>query len=354
MSVFDLIREGGHELAMLCHDAESGLRAVIAIHDTTLGPALGGVRIAPYATDEDAVRDALRLAKAMTYKASLAGLNLGGGKSVIIADPARDKSEALLRSMGRYVQVLGGRYIPGVDSGTTQDDLRVLALEADRVSCVGADPSPFTAAGVHAAIHAAMRHLHGSPELTGRRVAVQGVGHVGAALAGLLARDGAELVLSDARMDLAEAVAGQLGARTVEPDQIAAVACDVFAPCALGGAIDDAVLGALDAAVVAGAANNVLAEPYHGVELHRRGVLYAPDYCANAGGIILLAEELLGHDAATAERRVRGIADTLDRIWRRSRVEDLPPESIADRMAEERISAIRRLGPPPVPQRGTY
>ncbi|MER6948371.1 Glu/Leu/Phe/Val dehydrogenase dimerization domain-containing protein [Nonomuraea sp. NPDC000554] len=352
--MFDLIGDGGHELVMFCNHRDSGLRAVIAVHDTTLGPALGGVRMLPYASDEEAVRDALRLAKAMTYKASLAGLNLGGGKSVIIADPSCDKTEALFRTMGRYVQTLGGRYIPGVDSGTTQDDLRVIALEADHVSCVGADPSPFTAHGVHAAIGAAMLRLHGSSDMAGRKVAVQGVGHVGAALAGLLARDGVELVLSDVRMDAAEALAGELGASVAEPDRIAAVPCDVFAPCALGGVIDDRSLETLDAAVVAGAANNVLAEPRHGVELHRRGVLYAPDYCANAGGIIFLAEEMLGHDAPAAERRVRGIARTLATIWQRSSGDDLPPEAVAEHMAEERIAAIRRLGPPPLPSRRTY
>ncbi|MFI6597631.1 Leu/Phe/Val dehydrogenase [Nonomuraea sp. NPDC050536] len=325
---------------MLCHDKATGLKAVIAIHDTTLGPALGGVRMVPYATDDEAIRDALRLAKGMTYKASLAGLNLGGGKSVIIGDPGRDKSEALLRTMGRFIQTLGGRYIPGIDSGTTQDDLRVIGLEAERVSCVGEDPSPRTALGVYAAIVAAIRHLHGTPDLAGMRIAVQGVGHVGAALARMLVRDGAELVITDVRMALAKQVANELGAAVVEPDAIVSVPCDVFAPCALGDAINDDSLKVLDAAIVAGAANNVLAVPEHGAELHRRGVLYAPDYAANAGGIIFLAEEMLGHDAPTTDRRVMTIGDTLATVWRRSGEEDLPPEVVADRMAEERIEAI--------------
>lgn len=331
----------GFEHVVSEYDPETGLRAIIAVHDSTLGPALGGVRMAPYPSDDAALEDVLRLARGMTYKASLAGLDLGGGKSVIIGDPERDKSEALLRQMGRFVQSLGGRYIPGIDSGTTQDDLRTVALEAERVSCIGADPSPLTALGVYAAVVAGVRRVHGSPDLAGRRVAVQGVGHVGSALARLLARDGAELVVGDVREEIAQAVGSELDATVVEPEQIPAVPCDVFAPCALGGVIDDHALEVLDTRVVAGAANNQLLTSAHGVELHRRGVLYAPDYCANAGGIIFLVEEMAGHDIPVAERRVMGIGSTVDRIWERSLREELPPEVVADTMAEERLAAAR-------------
>lgn len=336
------IEVDGYEQVVSWHDPDSGLRAIIAIHDSTLGPALGGVRMAPYPSEEAALQDVLRLSRGMTYKAALAGVDLGGGKSVIIGDPQRDKSEALLRAMGRFVQSLQGRYIPGIDSGTTQDDLRTVALEADRVSCIGADPSPLTALGVYAAVVAGVHRVYGSPDLAGRRVAVQGVGHVGSALARLLAKDGAELVVGDVRNDIAQALGTELDATVVEPEEVPAVPCDVFAPCALGGVIDDHVLEMLDTRVVAGAANNQLLTPEHGAELYGRGVLYAPDYCANGGGIIFLTEEMAGHDIPVAERRVMGISATVERIWERSQHEDVPPEVIADTMAEERIAAGRR------------
>lgn len=330
-----------HEQVMFCHDRDTGLRAIIAVHDTTLGPSLGGVRMVPYPTHDAALDDVLRLSEAMTYKAALAGLPLGGGKSVIIGDPDRDKTPDLLLAMARFVDTLGGRYIAGIDSGTSQDDLRLMGTGTSHVSCTGRDPSPATAIGVRAAIRAGVASVHGSPDLTGRRVAIQGTGHVGAALARLLAADGAELVLADTRQDQAAALARTLNARTVAPDEIFAIACDVFAPCALGGVINDDTLTRLDTLVVAGAANNALAEPRHGRELMRRGIRYAPDYCANAGGIIFLIEERNGN-ADGAAARIERIGDTLQRIWRRSDAEQIPAPDVAQAMAKELIARARQ------------
>lgn len=325
-----------HESVLFAHDRASGLRAIIAIHDSTLGPGLGGVRMYPYSSFENALRDALNLSRAMTLKAALAGVDLGGGKSVIIGNPEVDKSDALLRAMGRLIESVGGRYVAGIDSGTTQRDLRVIGQETQHVSCIGGDPSIATAAGVFAAIRSGLRFLDGTSDLAGRRVALQGVGHVGSALARMLTADGAELVISDVRREAAIALAWELGADVVGPDEIAAVPCDVFAPCALGSAIDDRTSEMLSTRLVAGAANNVLADPAQGQELHRRGVLYAPDYCANAGGIIFLAEERKG-DTRNADTRIAAIGDTLTAIWHRSREQDVAPEQVADEMAWERI-----------------
>lgn len=330
-----------HERVLFSHDRASGLRAIIAIHDTTLGPGLGGVRMYPYSSVGHALRDVLDLSRAMTLKAALAGVDLGGGKSVIIGDPEVDKSDALLAAMGRLIESVGGRYVAGIDSGTTQRDLRVIGQETQHVSCIGDDPSIATAAGVYAAIRSGLRFLDGSADLAGRRVAIQGIGHVGSALARMLAADGAELVISDVRREAALALAGELGAAVVDPDKITAVPCDVFAPCALGGAVDERTLAVLSTRLVAGAANNVLADPAQGQELHRRGILYAPDYCANAGGIIFLAEE--GNGTRNADTRVAAIGHTLTAIWQRSREQGVAPELVADDMAWERIRA--RKGP---------
>lgn len=325
-----------HETVLFAHDRTSGLCAIIAIHDTTLGPSLGGVRMYPYDSFDHALDDALELSRAMTLKAALAGVDLGGGKSVIIGNPGTDKSDALLAAMGRLIESAGGRYIAGIDSGTTQRDLRVIGQETQHVSCIGGDPSVATAAGVYAAIRSGLRFLDGSAELEGRRIALQGVGHVGSALARMLAKDGAELVISDVRREEAVALAGELGADVVDPDKIAAVPCDVFAPCALGSAVDARTSEVLSTRLIAGAANNVLADPAQGQELHRRGILYAPDYCANAGGIIFLAEERNG-TTRTADTRIAAIGDTLTDIWHRSREQGVAPELVAEKMAWDRI-----------------
>ncbi|NYI99652.1 leucine dehydrogenase [Nocardioides thalensis] len=330
----------GYEQVVRVADPATGLDAIIAIHDTTLGPALGGVRMRAYPSTADALDDVLRLAKGMTYKFALARGDHGGGKSVIIGSP-EGKTPDLLRAFADAVRALDGRYVPGVDSGTTQDDLRAMEAAGAIASCTGDDPSPYTALGVHAGILAAVRHLDGSPELRGRRVVVQGVGHVGASLVRQLVSSGAEVVVADVDDRAVAAVAGSLPVAVVPVEDALTVACDVYAPCALGGVVDDDSLARLDARAVVGAANNVLADPRHGEELHGRGILYAPDFCANAGGIIFLGAEASGLPATEARRRVRRIGRTLEEIWEIAGREDRPPPEVAMAMAEQVLASRR-------------
>ncbi len=341
MGVFEAMVPEGYEQVVFGHDRGTGLRAIIAIHDTTLGPSLGGVRMRPYPSEEDALADVLRLARAMTYKFAAADIGLGGGKSVIVADPTTDKTEALLRAFGRLVATLGGRYIPGIDMGTTQDDLRTIGTEADPVSCVGEDPSPFTALGTFAAIHACLEHVDGSDDLDGVRVAVQGVGHVGGALARYLAEAGAELALADVDRARAEAVADEVDGAVVEPDAIVATPCDVLAPCAAGGVIDDATLPTLKCRIVAGAANNILAERRHAASLREAGIVYAPDYVANAGGVILLDVERAGDPLERARERCLALGDRVGEVLRRADDRGITTVEAADELAESRLAAAR-------------
>lgn len=336
-----LIDVPGFEQVTRIEDESVGLDALVAIHDTTLGPALGGIRMLPYDSFDHALSDVLRLAEGMTYKFAIAGGHRGGGKCVVMADPNEGAKTELLAILAEYIKSLNGRYVPGIDSGTTQDDLRAMGASGAQVSCTGADPSPFTALGVHTAIVAAIDRLTGSPNLSGRKVVVQGLGHVGTSLVQQLVRSGAEVVVADLREELATSLARELGVRTVIPDEAPATACDVYAPCALGGAINDRTLDVLDARAVAGAANNVLTEPRHGEELHQRGVLYAPDFCANAGGIIFVDEEFRGTSADSAAREVRRIGPILERVWERSDREDRPAADVALAVASERLAAAR-------------
>jgi glutamate dehydrogenase/leucine dehydrogenase len=345
MRLFDTMSSSGHEQVVFCSDPASGLRSIIAVHDTTLGPGLGGVRMYPYPDEGAALTDVLRLSQGMTYKAAVAGANFGGGKSVIIGDPARDKTEALLRAHGRFIQTLGGRYIPGVDVGTGEEDMLVIATEAERVFGGGEDPSPLTALGVFEAIRACVRDAHGTDDLAGLRVAVQGVGHVGEPLARLLAAEGARLTIADVDATRTKELAREISAETVDPAEILGVTCDVLAPCALGGAIDDATLPSLRCRIIAGGANNVLAEPRHADELRAAGILYAPDYVANAGGLILLVGQASGDDLDVIRSRVRGIGDTVTRVIESARRDDINTLRAADRMAEGRIAAVREIGP---------
>jgi glutamate dehydrogenase/leucine dehydrogenase len=342
MGVLDDMASGRYEQVVFGHDRDTGLRAIIAIHDTTLGPSLGGVRMRPYPTEEEALTDVLRLARAMTYKFAAAGIDLGGGKSVIVGDPTTDKDEALLRAYGRLVATLGGRYIPGIDMGTTQDDLRTIGREADPVSCTGVDPSPYTALGVFATIRACVRHVDGTDDLDGVRVAVQGVGHVGEPLARDLAESGAELVLSDVDTDRAGQLAAALGAETAPPDEILATPCDVLAPCAIGGVVDEVSLPLLKCRVVAGGANNILADPGHADDLRRAGIIYAPDYVANAGGVILLDVERAGQPPERARERCLTLGDRILEILRRADEDGITTVEAADRLAEARLEEARR------------
>jgi glutamate dehydrogenase/leucine dehydrogenase len=349
VDLFEAMTPSGYEQVVFCHDRGTGLRSIIAIHDTTLGPALGGVRMWPYPSEEAALDDCLRLARAMTYKAAGAGLHLGGGKSVILGDPQRDKTEALLRAHGRFIQTLGGRYIPGIDVGTEQADMEVLAREAERVSCLGPDPSPLTALGVLSAMRACASAVFGSADLTGRSVAIQGAGHVGAALAGFLAGEGAKVLIADLHPERADDVADRTGAQSIAADEVLATECDILSPCALGGVINDTTLPTLRCRIVAGAANNILEEARHAEALAEAGVLYAPDYVANAGGLIWLEEQMSGRTPAQAEPRIRRIQEAMAKVIARAEAEGVSTAVAAERIAEARLVAIREVGPPWVP-----
>lgn len=346
--IFDLAVFDQHELVQFCRDPDAGLTAIIAVHSTALGPAAGGCRMWPYASAQAAVEDVLRLSRGMSYKNAMADLPLGGGKAVIIADPHTDKSPALFKAFGRFVDSLGGRYITAEDVGVTVDDMEIVATETRHVvgrkigKAAAGDPSPWTARGVLRGIETAVRHRLRRESLAGLTIAVQGVGHVGFALAEMLKEAGATLIVSDVHApNVARAVA-ELGARALEPDQILAAEADVFAPCALGAIIDDAALGRLRAPIVAGAANNQLARPEHGEALRRQGVLYAPDYVINAGGIISVAGEIGGEiDRRTIPARVDQIAGRLDEIFRTAAQQSEPTDRVADRIAERIIAAGR-------------
>ncbi len=345
MSVFEHHEFDDHEQVVFCHDAASGLKAIIAVHNTNLGPALGGCRMWPYADEAEALTDALRLSRGMTYKSALAGLAYGGGKSVIIGDPKRDKSEALFRAMGRFVDSLDGRYTVAEDVGISVPDVETMARETAHVAGVtsggAGDPSPATAYGVFMGIKAAARHRLGVESVKGLRIAVQGVGHVGYYLCRYLAAEGAELLVADIAQDSLDRVVREFSAQVVAPDRIAAAAADIYAPCALGATINDDSLPQLQATIVAGSANNQLAEARHGAALRERGILYAPDYVINAGGVINISHEGPRYDETKAFAHVAQIHDTLLEIFRRAETAKLATSEAADRLAEERFRKPR-------------
>ena len=340
-----------HEEVVFCHDRPSGLRAVIAIHSTALGPALGGTRFHPYGSEQDAVADALNLARGMTYKNAMAGLDHGGGKAVIWGDPVRDKTEPLLRAYGRFVQSLGGRYVTACDVGTYVRDMDVVARESRFVTGRSTDDggagdsSVLTAWGVFQGMRASAQHCWGEPTLRTRRVGVAGVGKVGKHLVGHLLEDGATVVITD--VDPAAIAAVRATHPEVEvvadADELVRTELDVYAPCALGGALSEDVVELLGAAIVCGAANNQLAHP--GVEkmLQERGILYAPDYVVNSGGVIQVADELRGYVAERARAKATRIFDTTRQIFAVAADEGVPPAVAADRIAERRIADVGRL-----------
>ena len=341
MPVFTAKDFNDHEQIVFCHDANSGLKAIIAIHNTTRGPALGGCRMWNYESEEDALTDALRLSRGMTYKSALAGLHYGGGKAVIIGDPGRDKSEALWLAFGSFLDSLGGRYITAEDVGTRPADLEIVRRATPYVAGIAeggaGDPSPATAHGVFLGIRAAVNARLDRKELKGLRVAVQGLGNVGYALAEHLAEAGAELYVTDIdELAVARAVR-QLGASAVKPDDIYGLEVDVFAPCALGAIVNDHTIDQLRASIVAGSANNQLAEERHGRTLHQRNILYAPDYAINAGGVIWVSHEGPAFNAVAALAHVERIEVTLAEIFARARKEGVPPEAAADLVAEDRF-----------------
>lgn len=334
-----------HEMVVFCRDADAGLRAVVAIHSTLAGPAVGGTRMWTYTSETEAVTDVLRLSRGMTYKNVMAGLPCGGGKSVILGDPQRDKSDALFTAFARYVEALGGRYVAAEDVGISVEDIAVMARTTEHVAGHperSGDPSPFTALGVYHGIRAACRAAFGTGQLTGKVVAVQGLGHVGWALAERLSKDNVKLVVTDLDKEVVENAAWAFGAQPANPDEIHRVDADVFAPCALGGIINAGTVGELGAPVIAGAANNQLATPAMGAELHRRGILYAPDYVINAGGVISVASEVEGvWDRERVKRRAQRIGATLTEIFERAQAEDRPTADIADTIARERLAALK-------------
>jgi leucine dehydrogenase len=351
MSLFDHREFVEHEQVSYFHDPVSGLKSIIAIHDTTLGPALGGCRLWPYASDEEALTDVLRLSRGMTYKAAIAGLNLGGGKSVIIAKPT-DKGEALFRAFGRCVASLGGRYITAEDVNTTVDDMEYIHQETDDVVGLrteqggSGDPSPFTAWGTFQALKAALVRVFGTTDFQGRSVAIQGVGHVGHHLARMLRDEGAHVTATDVDNDRLQQTAEIVpDLETVKPDEIYDVKADIFAPCALGASINEKTIPRLRCRIVGGSANNQLATTECGTELGRRNILYVPDYAANAGGLINVAYELEGYERSRAERHVGRIYDIMTRIFNYAQEQSIPTWLAADRLAEARITALRGLRP---------
>jgi len=358
MSVFDRTdhlgqlddRDAGHEQVVFCQDRASGLRAIIAIYSTALGPALGGTRFYPYASEDDALADVLKLSRAMAYKAACAGLDLGGGKAVILGNPARDKTEALLRAYGRFVQALGGRYYTACDVGTYVRDMDVIAKESRFVTGRSpehggaGDSAVLTAYGVFQAMRAAAEHTWGTPALTGRRVAVEGVGKVGHHLVEHLVQDGARVVVSDvSAAAVGRVLAVQPEVEVADVATLPTVDCDVYAPCALGGSVTDDLVPALQAQVVCGAANNQLAHAGIEKELADRGVLYTPDYVANAGGVVQVADEIEGFRFERAQAQAAHIYDTTLRVFRLAASDGVPPAVAADRLAERRMADVGRL-----------
>jgi valine dehydrogenase (NAD+) len=341
--------QGGHEQVVLCQDRESGLKAVIAIHSTALGPALGGTRFHAYASDEEAVLDALNLARGMSYKNALAGLDHGGGKAVIIGDPDVLKSERLLLAYGRFVASLGGRYVTACDVGTYVADMDVVARECPWTTGRSpegggaGDSSVLTAFGVFQGMRASAQHLWGDPTLRGRRVGVAGVGKVGRHLVDHLLEDGAEVVITDVRSDSVDGIRARHPRVAAVPDTDALIRAelDIYAPCALGGALNDDTVPVLTAKVVCGAANNQLAHPGVEKDLADRGILYAPDYVVNAGGVIQVADELHGFDFGRAKAKATKIFDTTLAIFRRAKADGIPPAAAADRLAEQRMAEGR-------------
>jgi leucine dehydrogenase len=352
MDLFQQMASMGHERVLVCSNPEVGLEAIIAVHSTVLGPGLGGVRMWPYKSMDDAVTDVLRLSRGMTYKAAAAGLNLGGGKAVIIGDPKKNKSEALFRSFGRYVESLGGLYITAEDVGTDMEDMEDILQETRWVTGVspahggGGDPSPVTAYGVLQGMKAAAHWQFGENDgsLNGRSVAIQGLGSVGYHLAKYLKDEGAKLFGADIDTEATARARDELGVEIVPSAEILAVDCDVFAPCALGAILNDRTIPGLRCKVVAGAANNQLEnEAVHGQALHDRGILYAPDFVINAGGLINVYNELTGYNRERAMRMTRGIYLNMMRVFQISRDQSVPTYVAADRVAEERIAKIKSM-----------
>jgi leucine dehydrogenase len=349
MEIFTYMEKYDYEQLVFCQDENSGLKAIIAIHDTTLGPALGGTRMWTYDSEGAAIEDALRLARGMTYKNAAAGLNLGGGKTVIIGDPRRDKNPEMFRAFGRYIQSLNGRYITAEDVGTTEEDMDLIHMETEFVTGISQEsqgssgnPSPVTGYGIYKGMKAAAKEVYGNESLEGKTIAVQGVGNVAYALCEHLHEEGANIIVTDINKEAVNRAVEAFQAEAVDPDDIYEVECDIYAPCALGATINDDTIPKLKAKIIAGSANNQLKESKHGDIIHEKGILYAPDYVINAGGVINVADELNGYNQARAMKKVETIYDSLSKVFEIARRDHIPTHQAADRMAEERIASMKK------------
>lgn len=336
------------EQVVTCFDKESGLKAIIAIDNTKLGPALGGTRMRPYGTYDEALTDVLRLARGMTYKSAVSGLNLGGGKAVIIGDPRKDKSEALFRSLGRFVDSLGGRYITAQDIGTGFQEMDWINMETRHVvemRHTSGDPGAATAYGVYLAMKASAKFAYGNESLAGKRVAIQGVGKVGSGLVDYLSKEGAIITIADVYEEAVKNIARNYKVNVTDTDKITEVECDIMAPAALGAIWNDKSIPKLKCSIIAGSANNQLAEDRHGDELHKKGILYAPDFVINAGAVINASYELCdgGYNKDSAYARIEGIYDTTWNVFNKSREENIPTYKAANCLAEARINKIAAI-----------
>jgi len=350
LGTFELIsKHGEHEEILFCHDKDVGLKAIIAIHNTALGPALGGTRMWNYKSEDEALVDVLRLSKGMTYKASAAGLNLGGGKAVIIGDPKTQKSEGLFRAFGHFVNSLNGKYITAEDVGTCEKDMEYIYMETPWVTGIpkdfggSGDPSPYTAHGVLMGMKAAANDKFGTDSLKGVRVAVQGLGNVGYNLVKYLTEEGAIITISDIDQARVKKTVDAFAVKAVSPEEILSVECDIQAPCALGAIVNDQTISKFKCKVIAGGANNQLAEPRHGDQLRELGILYAPDYVINAGGLMNVFVELEGYSPDRAFEKTRRVYDNIKKVIEIAKRDNIGTHTAADRLAEERIATIGRL-----------
>ena len=349
MDVFKRLKETKHEQVVFFRDQHAALRAIVAIHNTTLGPAIGGVRMGEYESEDAAVEDALILSRALTYKAACAGLNFGGGHTVVMGDPRKERTEALFRALGRFINSLNGRYIAAEGVGTTVEDMDYIRMETRYVVGIpsakggSGDPSPVCAFGVFRGLEACRMFLAGTDDIKDLHVAVQGVGRVGARIVDMLLARGARATIADPDAEAVARVTSKYPVKVVPPDAIYDVDCDVLSPCALGGVLNDATIPRLRCKVVAGSANNQLAEERHGADLHKRGILYAPDYIINGGGLINVAEEIPGYDRERAMRKTAAIRDVLLKVLDLARERGVPTYEAADGFAEERIEQVGRV-----------
>ncbi|MDA8192442.1 MAG: Glu/Leu/Phe/Val dehydrogenase [Thermaerobacter sp.] len=349
MDIFKEMERRGHEQVIFNYDKATGLKAIIAIHDTTLGPALGGTRMLPYAAEDAALEDVLRLSEGMTYKAAAAGLDFGGGKTVILGDPAQDKSEGLFRALGRFVETLNGRYSTGEDVGTSEEDFLIALRETRHL--VGLPPAyggsgdtgDMTALGVINAMKAALMHKNGSSSLTGRRVAIQGLGKVGFHVAKRAVEEGAHVVAADINPHTVGRVASELGIEPTDPWAVLETRCDIFSPCALGNVINEDTAERLNCQIVAGSANNQLKDNSFGEALSQRGILYAPDFICNAGGLIQVADEVRGYHPDRVRHQVEAIYDLLLAIFREADAKGLSTTAVAMGRVEQRLSQVHAI-----------